>query len=367
MLNKLKMRLPAILLLAATFLFWANYDPCRPYGPVLLESPSLADAVYLEGNCSETNSVFTLNRSAGEVVPSIVFRLPDASNYRMIRLRGRLRAEAVVPGTYDFNSARLLLVQRDNKGRVVSRFDGQASGSGTFGWTQLLADYHVHRGVEQVEVHLVQEGKSGTAWFDSIEARPVRYKGRTHWIKNAFGGAWLVLGIFYFRRCRLHTRRLRHLILLNVLLILVGILLPTRVIQRGVHEMKQLISFVQFRDAPAKRSFVTAGPGFDLPAHFEETVGRSIGHFLLFGSLSFLVLLSGALEGQSVSYYFKVAFDVLLFGAITESLQYLTPDRTVDMADLLCNAYGMLTAMVFFIVVRIFWRNPFKWVVGKTN
>ncbi|MDF7800858.1 VanZ family protein [Pontiellaceae bacterium B1224] len=366
-LNKLKMRLPAILLLAATLLFWSNYDPCRPYGPVLLETATLADAAYVEGDCRETNSVFMLTRSEGGTIPAVGFKLPDVSNYRMLRLRGRLRAESVVPGEYEFDSARVTLVQRDKSGRVVARFDEDAHGSGTFKWTKFLNDYYVHRGVEQVEVLLTQQGQSGTALFDSVEVRPVRFKGRTHWIKYAFAAAWLILGIFYFPRCRLHTRKLRHLILLNVILILVGILLPTRVIQRGIHEMNQLISCVQVKDFPAGMQFVTAGPAFDLPLHFEDTVGRSKGHFILFGSLSFLVLLSGALEGQPRSYYFKVAFDVLLFGAITEALQYLTPDRTVDMADMLCNAYGMLTAMVLFIFVKTLWRNSARWNVGKTN
>ena len=42
--NKLKMRLPAVALLAATCLFWSLYDRYQPAGPVLLQAPTLADA-----------------------------------------------------------------------------------------------------------------------------------------------------------------------------------------------------------------------------------------------------------------------------------------------------------------------------------
>jgi VanZ family protein len=360
MLNKLKLRLPAIVLLAVTLLFWGNYDPCRTYGPVLLETAKLTDAAYVEGDCSEADSVFRLTRPKGGTMPAVGFTLPDVSDYPMLRLRGRMAAEAVVPGEYEFDGARVTLVQRDKAGHIIGNFDGEAGGSGTFGWTKFLNDYYVYRGIEQVELRMTQQGQSGTALFDSVEVRPVRFKGRTHWIKFVFAVAWLILGIYYFPRCRLHTRKLHHLILLNVILILVGILLPTRVIQRGIHEMKQLISYVQMNDSPVNEQLVTAGPGFDLPAHFEHIIGRSLGHFILFGSLCFLVLLSGALEGQPRSYYFKVVFDVLLFGAITESLQYLTPDRTVDMADMLCNAYGILSAMVLFVFVKTLWRNPVR-------
>lgn len=365
--NKLKLRLPAIVLLAATFLFWSNYDPCRPYAPVLLESATLADALYVDGQCSESGSVFTLTRPLGGAIPAVGFKLPEVSNHRMLRLRGRMRAESVVPGKYNFNCARLTLIQRDAAGRVVSQYDADAHGSGTFGWTKCLTDYYLHRGVDQVEVLLTQQGESGTAQFDSIKVSPVRFKGRTHWIKYAFAGAWLLMGLFYFRRCRLHTRRLRHLILLNVILILVGVMLPMRVVQYGIHDLKMLISHLQVGNPTGSEPLIAAGLGIDLPGHFEDVIGQAFGHFFLFGSLCFLVLLSGALEGQPRRYYFKVAFDLLLFGGVTEALQYLTPDRTVDLNDMLHNAYGMLSAMALFIIVRTLWRNPARWIIGKTN
>ncbi|MEA2068728.1 MAG: VanZ family protein, partial [Verrucomicrobiota bacterium] len=87
---------------------------------------------------------------------------------------------------------------------------------------------------------------------------------------------------------------------------------------------------------------------------FNEAVGgiHKAGHFALFASLCFLVYLSAALERQQSSYYFKVAFDILLFAAVTESLQHLTLDRTAGILDWRTDVYGLLTGLAVFLVIR---------------
>jgi hypothetical protein len=59
------------------------------------------------------------------------------------------------------------------------------------------------------------------------------------------------------------------------------------------------------------------------------------------------------LERQHRFYYFKRAFDILLFAAITESLQHLTLDRTAGISDWLTDVYGILSALVLFLVARV--------------
>ena len=81
-----------------------------------------------------------------------------------------------------------------------------------------------------------------------------------------------------------------------------------------------------------------------------------MGHFTLFASLCFLIYLSAALEGQSRSYFFKVAFDVLLFAGVTESLQYLTMDRTPGVRDWFVDVCGMAVAFACFLIVLLVFR-----------
>jgi len=87
---------------------------------------------------------------------------------------------------------------------------------------------------------------------------------------------------------------------------------------------------------------------------FQKLVSHShsIGHFTLFAALCFLVYCSAALEGQHRSYYFRVMFDILVFAAITESLQYLTMDRTPGFSDFLIDLQGMILALIIFTVLR---------------
>ena len=82
-----------------------------------------------------------------------------------------------------------------------------------------------------------------------------------------------------------------------------------------------------------------------------EIEAHQVGHFALFASLCFLVYLSAALERQHVGYFAKVGFDILVFAAITESLQFLTLDRNAGVSDLLIDIYGMATAFVLFLAV----------------
>ena len=60
-LEKLKMRLPAIILLIATLLFWGYYDPYESAGPMLLQEPSLTEATRIRGDCTETNGCLVLH------------------------------------------------------------------------------------------------------------------------------------------------------------------------------------------------------------------------------------------------------------------------------------------------------------------
>lgn len=98
------------------------------------------------------------------------------------------------------------------------------------------------------------------------------------------------------------------------------------------------------------------------PAHVESkrieqfnlAVDRAhqAGHFVLFASLCFLVYCSAWLEKQHPIYYLKVGLDILLFAAVSESLQYLTLDRTPGLYDWLTDVYGMSLALGIFLLVR---------------
>ena len=73
---------------------------------------------------------------------------------------------------------------------------------------------------------------------------------------------------------------------------------------------------------------------------------------MLFASLCFWVYCSAALERQHPIYFLKVGVDILIFAAITESLQHLTLDRSAGLSDLKIDLYGMAATLLLFLAVR---------------
>lgn len=226
-LNKMKLRLPSILLLAVTLLFWGFYDRYEAVGPPLLESPELSDASRLRGDVSSTNGIFTLQVPAGGKTADLCCDLAGAVDYSCIRVSGSMRTESVVQGKYTWNSARLLLIQRDAKKKWIPRKHALLSENGTVAWTSKVKEFEVDPGAASAEVVLQMTGKSGTAQFKDIVVFPVQTKASFPVLRILYGFLWGIMAVLYYKRCRLNRRKLRILILLNVIVILCGTLMPS--------------------------------------------------------------------------------------------------------------------------------------------
>lgn len=384
MLSKLKIRLPAILLLVVTLIFWGFYDPYEPAGPALLENPTLGEALANRGYTSETNGVLTLQVPDGGKMAELRYGLEGAAGFPFIRLSGCIRTDRVVLGKYAWSCARLLLIQRDASGKGISGEHMLLARYGTASWSEKVKEFKLEPNAVSVEVVLHQIGKSGTVQFKEISALPMKTKASFVWFRVVFALAWIFIALLYFRRCRLDRRKLRILILLNSIAILSGILMPSDWVDEIACLLKQRVTQVVQKRAPSKelRSDVSVGGKLSkLDNHSAENklsqfsfgvanVHR-LGHFGLFASLCFLVYCSAWLEKQDPIYYLKVGCDILLFSAISESLQYLTLDRTPGISDWLVDIYGLFLALVLFVVVRgvaCLWAklNPAKSVSGLT-
>lgn len=363
--DKLKLRLPAIFLLVVTLLFWGLYDRYAAVGPPLLQSPKLSEASRVRGDVSVTNGVFTLQVPAGGKTADLRFQLAGAIDFSCIRVCGSIRTENVVQGKYSWNSARLLLIQRDAKGKWIPGTHSLLSEDGTVPWTFQMQEFDVEPGAASVEVVLQMTGKSGTAQFTDIVAVPVQTKASFPVMRVLFCCLWVGMALLYFKRCRLDHRKLKVLILLNVIAILYGTLMPGEWIQNVSEQVKDKVSESIRKPeipktvkegqtvAPKKTPDVARAEARRID-QFNTLVGGAhrAGHFVLFASLCFLVYCSAWLEKQHPVYYLKVGLDVLLFAAVSESLQYLTMDRTPGFSDWMIDVYGMITAFLAFLILR---------------
>ncbi|MDF7825102.1 VanZ family protein [Pontiellaceae bacterium B12227] len=364
--DKLKLRAPAVLLLMISLLFWGFYDPYEQIGPALLEAPTLADALRVRGDVAEANGEFVLRVPEGGKTADLRFKLDGAVEFSTIRLIGSIRTDQVVEGKYSWNSARLLLIQRDAEGKWIPGKHSLLSKDGTVPWTAQVRQFDLDPNAASAEVVISQTGKSGTAWFKEVVALPVQLKASFFWFRILFASVWLVTGLFFFRRCRLDRRKLRILILLNAMAILYGTLMPGDWIETISEQVKEKGSEMirksedpkvgaQDQSIAKKKASPVSGTETKKIGQFGTVVGTAhkLGHFGLFASLCFLVYCSAWLEKQHPVYYFKVAFDILLFAAISESLQYLTSDRTPGLLDWRTDVYGMCLAFILFLMFQL--------------
>ncbi|MBN2685333.1 MAG: VanZ family protein [Pontiellaceae bacterium] len=381
--EKVKLRLPAIFLLAASLLFWGLYDRYKVVGDPYFVPITLEHATAVQGDCSEDDGHFILKVEPGGKIARVRFRASLETNKpELIRVRGRMKSAGVVEGKNSWNCARLILVQRDAENKWIPCEHSVLSMTETQRWTRGASVFEVQGNTRFIDLQLEQSGKEGAAEFDRLVVEPVQLRTSYIWLRNLFAGLWILMGAVYFFRCRLHRRKLKLLILLNALAIVVGVLMPEKWVQEtSEHIEEDAVKIVMAIETtkpkpvtpsvkpsetkPAPKPTTASAPPKETPPSPEqkakekvdevsESIGgaNGMGHFLLFASLCFLVYWSAALERQHRSFYFKVALDILLFAAVTESLQFLTMDRTPGVKDWFVDFCGMLTALLLFVVLK---------------
>ncbi len=367
--------MPAIALLATTLLFWGFYDRYQATGPALLQNPSLDAVARARGDCTGSNGWFRLVVAPGGKTASLNFPIPNGTGADLVRVRGDVKAAGVVSGKYPWSCARLLLVQYDANNKWIPGHHGVVSLDGTEGWSACEDVFEIDPQAARADLVIQQLGSEGAAEFRHLSAEPVRLRVSFIAWQWLFIVLWLAMAALYVKRCRLDRRRLRLLILLNAAAIVFGVLMPEKWIEGTsdymADETAKIIAKVE-SGAGGGASVAHAKPkkksvepekksGMELELNrFNELVGgvHGFGHLALFASLCLLVYLSAALEGQHRSYYFKVAFDILLFAAITESLQYVTLDRRPGLSDWLVDLCGMGLAFLIFLAVKRFVPKP---------
>jgi VanZ family protein len=364
--DKLKLRVPAILLLAVTLLFWGGYDRYGSVGPALIKAPMLADAYRAKGDISESNGVITLHVPANGKRADLRFKLDRATEFSIIRVSGSIRTDHVVEGKHSWRSARILLTQRDDKGKWISVKHSLPPKQDTVPWTNQSQEFEIHPLTFSAELVIKHTGKSGTAHFKDVVAQPMEIKTSYTWFRILFVISWVLMGLLYFRRCRLNHRKLRILILLNTVAILFGTLMPGDWLENISQQLKQKtsVTFLQLAASKIESKGKPVAVSINSPVivvakskqmeQFNPVIAgpQKIGHFVLFASLCFLVYCSAWIEKQHPVYYFKVGLDILLFAGVTESLQYLTMDRTPSVSDWIIDIFGLLTAFTLFLTIR---------------
>lgn len=369
------MRLPALLLLLGTVLFWSRYDRYLQDGAILLQNPAIETSFLRRGDVTQTNEFFVLRVPSGGAVAQIRFHLPDAEKYDLLRVEARAKATDIVEGDRPWKCARLLLLQYNSKNKWIPTPDHQPFGKrdGSTRWKKIRKEIDVLPKTDHLVLILQQIGKEGTIEFGEIRVYPVKLRASFLWWRLSFAIAWAVLAFFYLPKAHFRQRKLNLLIALNIVAILFGVLMPADWIKQSAawagktwteYETTQLSTQPSAKKitkpARPKKSPKPKKTGkareYELTTQMTEEA-HAAGHFGLFTSLGFLLFLSFFLEQQKVRSYLKVLGDLLLFAAVTESLQFLTLDRTPGFYDFRLDFYGILLGLLFFLLLLPLWKK----------
>jgi hypothetical protein len=347
----LKMRTPAIGVLILSTLFWATYDRYEPAGPELIQSPELSEASLIKGDASISNGDFALHVPTSNEPSYLHFSIPIATEHSLIRVRANLSGKDIEKGTCDWSCARVLFSQFDAMNQHLPAKHVVASQEGSTKWKKYEKVFKTQRETTRGEIILQHLGRSGTAWFNGVRVQPVRIKNSFLWWRMSFILLWIATAGFYFRFYQLHKRKLKTLLLLNIVAILIGTLMPSNWVDLAAFKMRP------HAGTPEKHSQqVTLLPSkhtsknvWSNPCMGMSGNARRAGHFVLFSSLCFLAYLSNKLEKKKPLNCMQLGGDILLFAATTEALQSLTMDRTANLGGLLFDGCGMgLTLLILF-------------------
>jgi len=371
--DKIVMRLPALLLLLGTVLFWSIYDRYQQTDAILLKNPSLETGFLQRGDVSQTNEFFVLRVPPNGSLAQIRFHLPSAEKYDLLRVEARAKATDIVEGDRPWKCARLLLLQYNAKNKWIPTPNHQlfSKKNGSTRWEKVRKEIDVLPETDHLVLILQQIGKEGTVEFAQIRVYPVKLRSSFLWWRLFFAVAWATLAFFYLPKAHFRQRKLNLLIGLNIVAILFGVLMPADWIKQSAewagktwaeYELKSTSSTPPSASPPSKKITTPANPKLPKPKLEKSNKARknelttqmteeahAAGHFGLFTSLAFLLFLSFFLEQQKFPQYFKMFGDLLLFAAVTESLQFLTMDRTPGFYDFRLDLYGLTLGFLLFL------------------
>ena len=197
--NKFKMRLPALLLLVASLLFWGFYDRYEAVAPPLLDDLSLADAQSSRGEVTETNGIYILNVPEGGGSASVRFLIPDLADYSTLRAIGRIRTDSVVEGKYRWRCARIILTQYDSNNKWIPGHHSVVASRDTCDWDWTLNEFDILSNAAYAKLIIEQSGLSGRADFSDLQVFPVQIKKSFPVFRVLFTILWLILAKLYFK------------------------------------------------------------------------------------------------------------------------------------------------------------------------
>lgn len=370
---------PGILFLAVMTVFFLLYEPFREAGPSLTgpgdfeweggpaapgDFPAPKDswvrtnprAVWKPGaGRSGSGGIEIEGGEAKGGSVRLVVTPPGGTEF--LRVTGWLKTEGVTQGRRTWYHARIVFFFQDREGKGHFEIPHVACHrTGTNDWLFCDKVFAVPDFAADGQLLLQNQGRTGTAWFDDLQVRPVvRKQGAVVW-QVAFTSGWTLLFLLALGELKPWRRPLGWLIVALLFAILAGVTLSIASLQEVTD---QGLAIWDERAAPATSdappppprsnpSPLTSPEGFDRMA-LDFTLHKG-AHALLFGALGGVVCLSLRRSRLNQPPAFRRAVvrslpPLLLFAVATEILQFPTASRSPRLSDILINSAGVLAGI----------------------
>lgn len=375
----------AILTVGVMTLFFNLYDPWQPVGPELIpdggfNTPSATNVWSGWNEWTQLVPDGGFGGSPGVVLATssnqngiLRFTVYDLTHIPAFRVSLRATAQGIVRGKNGYHVPRAIFFYHDaSEKSLYNLHHGIMDISKDTGWKRYVDVFPVPVGAANARFHIQNLGVAGTLQVDDLSVIPVRERPSAPWWKLFFGILWMTaFGLCLFA-LRPWTHRLGSLIMLTLTVIMIGIVVPGKLldssIEKTLHAAKNLIPKPAPAPAPVVQVAKTvpaqtavpvkpkAEPVVALPRTGVEHV-HLIGHFVMFSLLAFLSALSWISAPPSLRRIWTVFACLAFFAAATEVLQFIPAGRSASPSDLLVDTSGMAGAVVLAALLRLIKRD----------
>lgn len=369
----------AALTVGVMALFFNLYEPWQPIGPELIPdggftTPAAASAWSGWNEWTQRTEDGGFDRSPGAVLTAssnqhgiLRFTVGSLTNIPAFRVTLRAAAEGVVPGHEKYNLPRAIFFYHDAKTKsLFNLHHGIMTLPKNTGWKEYKDFFPVPADAVDARLHIQNLGSAGLLRIDDVSVIPVRERPSAPWWKLFFGLLWTAAFAYSLLTLKPWARRHGVLILATATLILIGIVLPGKLLDTSIEKTARAAKSMLRPAAPPAPAAVQAAaqPAPAKPAPPKKEVVWSglagtlvdrvhcTGHFALFSLLAFLTALSWMAAPPTLRQTAAVLAGLLLFAAATETLQFITVDRAAALSDLRIDSTGMTGAVILVLLLR---------------
>jgi hypothetical protein len=275
----------------------------------------------------------------------------------LLRLRGDLHSEKIIPGKKSWHTGRLVLASYDQEGRGLPVSHVVAALTGSVAWREYARVFQVPTGAATIKVAVQLHQTMGLLEARRLSLHRVGETGWYPWLRWGVLALWLLFMslVFvpaYFPDRGLLTRRAGALPLLLIFLIILGTTIPGSLERQVAHDLETGVEGVADLVGKSRtgQAIVEWSQADKFRRHLPES--NELAHFGLFAALAALTLICCPAKPWP-----PLIGDLLLLAGGTELMQMYVDGRNPRWTDLGTDLYGGAIGILVGIGWLFWWRR----------